>query len=164
MPSRSELLSLIGELELDKELVEQLVARHGSSLERLRASAREEYDYAAVGYSLHNIYSVIESYALRIAKAFENHLDDQGWHRSLIQRMAVEVPEIRPQIWPRELAAHVDELRRFRHAFRHAYDSGLDPQKLMTANEHVRPAIEGFLESHTRLVATLHRLAELQED
>ncbi len=59
--STSELLSLIGELELDKELVEQLVARHGNSLERLSVSAREEYDYAAVGYSLRSIHSVIES-------------------------------------------------------------------------------------------------------
>ena len=164
MPSRAELLALLGELEVDRTLVERLAAKHRRSVERLLASTREEYDYAALGYAIHNLYGALENYALRIAKAFENQLDENTWHRSLVQRMAVEVPEIRPRVWPPELATHIDELRRFRHAFRHIYDSGLDPRKLMLADEHVEPAVEGFLDSHDRLVATLRRLAELQSD
>ena len=75
MPTRSELLSLIGELELDKELLMQLAAKHGRSIERLTVSAREEFDFAAVGYAIHNVYSAIESYALRVAKALHRCAD-----------------------------------------------------------------------------------------
>ena len=43
---------------------------------------------------------------------------------------------------------HIDELRRFRHAFRHAYDSPLDPDKLAIAQKHVQPAVEGVRTAH----------------
>lgn len=162
MPTGEELFDLIGELELDLVLIRRLVERNRESLERLRASEQSEYDHAALGYSVHNLYGAIEGYALRIAKAFENHLDERSWHRSVVRRMAVEVPGIRPRVWSLELTEHVDELRRFRHAFRHIYDSGLDPRKLMIAQDHVEPAVEGVIEAHASFVDELRELAKLE--
>jgi hypothetical protein len=118
----------------------------------------EEYDHAALGYSIHNLYNALENYALRIAKTFENHLDEGSRHRELVKRMTMEIPQVRPRVWPLEVARHVDELRRFRHAFRHIYDSGLDSAKLMLAQDHVRPAIEGVVASHEGLLAIRHGL------
>ena len=164
MPTGEELFDLIGELELDLVLIRRLAETNRQALERLRGSQQSEYDYAAVGYTIHNLYSAIEGYALRIAKAFENHLNERSWHRSVVQRMAVEVPEIRPRVWSLELTRHVDELRRFRHAFRHIYDSGLDPRKLMIAQDHVEPAVEGVITAHAAFVDELRELARLEDE
>lgn len=158
MPEASTLLNLIGELEYEVDVLRELAAKNAKSLERLRAGVPEEYDHAALGYSIHNLYNAFENYALRIAKCFENHLDPGAWHRELVKRMTMEIPQVRPRVWSPEVARHVDELRRFRHAFRHIYDSGLDPAKLMLAQDHVRPAVEGVLESHERFLLMLQSL------
>jgi hypothetical protein len=162
VPAGEELFDLIGELELDLVLIRRLADRNRKSLQRLRVSEQSEYDHAALGYSVHNLYGAIEAYALRIAKAFENHLDERSWHRSVVRRMAVEVPGTRPRVWSLELTEHVDELRRFRHAFRHIYDSGLDPRKLMIAQDHVEPAVEGVIAAHAVFVDELRELARLE--
>ena len=126
---RQGVLRLISELDQDVELLAELAEQNTRATARIRAGATEDLDYAALGYTIHNLYSLLENYALRIAKTFENEIDDSRWHRDLINRMTLEVATVRPAVWSRELARHVDELRRFRHAFRHVYDSSLDPDK-----------------------------------
>ena len=51
--------------------------------------------------------------------------------------MSLEIPETRPRVWSRELYLDIDELRRFRHAFRHIYDSTIEPDELMVAQSRV---------------------------
>ena len=58
-----------------------------------------------------------------------------------------------------EVLRLIAELRRFRHAFRHIYDTPLDQRKLMIAQEDVRPAVEGVRKAHTALIAKLNELS-----
>jgi hypothetical protein len=58
-----------------------------------------------------------------IAKAFENNIDDeQGWHMESMRRLSIDIPGVRPALFPGALAADLQELRGFRHVVRHAYD------------------------------------------
>ena len=165
MASKAEILRLCAELDSDIELLKSLEAQNSRALKRIEQGANDELDYAALGYTLHNLYSLIENYALRIAKTFENSVDEASWHRELIRRMTLEIPEIRPQVWSRELFHDIDELRRFRHAFRHIYDSRLEPDKLMVAQSRVARVVSGLRSSHTEFRAKLAVLAsELDEE
>jgi len=164
MPTKSEIYQLIAELDADMESLAGLEEQNEKAVGRIQAGATDELDYAALGYTIHNLYSLLENYALRIAKAFENTLSDPGWHRELVHRMTLHIPETRPQVWSRELGRHIEELRRFRHAFRHIYDTPLDERKLTLAQEHVAPAVEGVKEAHRAFLETLHHFAsELEE-
>jgi uncharacterized protein YutE (UPF0331/DUF86 family) len=48
----------------------------------------------------------------------------------LLQRMCLDVRPIRPAVISDESYDCLDELRRFRHLFRHAYGVKLDPARL----------------------------------
>lgn len=84
-----------------------------------------------LGYSLHNIYCAFEDLFKEIAKTFENQIEDPSrYHRALLKRMTLEVPGIRPALLSRETHKVLDELRRFRHMFRHAYTYELESRKV----------------------------------
>ena len=76
-------------------------------------------------------YNVVEQMALRVAKAFENNVDDErGWHTELMRRLSIRIAGVRPPLFSDELRQPLQELRAFRHVFVHAYDLTIDPEKL----------------------------------
>lgn len=50
--------------------------------------------------------------------------------RLLVDQLSEPIPSLRPALLSRELAARMDEYRRFRHAFRHMYFFDLDWQRV----------------------------------
>lgn len=86
---------------------------------------------AGVAYALHNLYSALENSFDQISRTFENHVvDREQWHRELMVKMFLDIPGVRPAVLPAELRLPLNELRSFRHVFRHSYDFRLDPQRL----------------------------------
>lgn len=84
-----------------------------------------------IGYHLHNLYNAFENIFQNIAAAFENSVNDMGrWHMHLLERMRLNVLPLRPAVIDDEAYTALDELRRFRHMFRHAYSVQLDPVRL----------------------------------
>ena len=130
-------------------------------LELLRA----EFDHAALGYTLHNLYSAFEGYFLRVAKFFENELESKGWHESLLDRMTLAVPELRPALIDRALAERLRELLMFRHAFRNIYSSTPIPEKVLFVNRIAEKIDEDFRQCHEQFTLFLDSLAqELNDD
>ncbi len=84
-----------------------------------------------LGYYLHNLYCAYEDLFKEIAKTFENQIEDPSkYHRELLKRMSLEVPLIRPNFLSKDSCKILDELRRFRHTFRHAYTYELESQRV----------------------------------
>ena len=54
--------------------------------------------------------ALVEGYAFRVAKTFENHIDGRTWHQDLIRRMRLEIPGVRPPLQDATTAAHIDAL------------------------------------------------------
>jgi hypothetical protein len=90
-----------------------------------------------IAYYLHNLYNAFENIFVNIAKAFENSLDDAGrWHTQLLERMRLDVMPLRPAVIDEVAYNALDELRRFRHMFRHAYLVKLEAIRLqLTLNK-----------------------------
>lgn len=84
-----------------------------------------------VAYHLHNLYNAFENIFRGIAELFENSVDDlERWHVQLLERMRLDLMPLRPPVIGEQAYDALDELRRFRHLFRHAYGVRLDPLRL----------------------------------
>ena len=74
-----------------------------------------------------------------VAEACENHVDaGAGYHTSLLKRMHVAVPGVRPAVVSDEALPRLDNLRRFRHVVRHAYSAEIDGRQLRIVLEDAR--------------------------
>jgi hypothetical protein len=87
-----------------------------------RKQKRGKTAVESVGYQLHNLYCAFENLFKILAGAFENHIDDKSkYHIELLKRMTIGIDEVRPPLLSPEVCALLDNLRSFRHFFRHAY-------------------------------------------
>ena len=80
-------------------------------------------------FTANQIYTGIERVFRNIAGAFENSIDEELWHRSLLERMRLDIEDIRPKLLSDESFECLIELLAFRHYFRHAYDSDINEDK-----------------------------------
>ncbi len=144
---------------LRSELLEDCrVVAEAARLARDRFGAGRAEQLEACAYQLARGYNAVEQMALRVARAFENNIDEeQGWHMELLRRLSIEIAGIRPALWPRDLSVDLQELRAFRHVVRHAYDVVLQPQKLLPlldSAERVANELPGVCQRFCRTVAT----------
>ena len=103
--------------------------------ERVPGAAGRE----SLALQLHNLYGAAERLLEIVADACENHVDaGAGYHTSLLRRMRVAVPGIRPAAVSGESMPLLDTLRRFRHVVRHAYSVEIDGRQLRIVMEDAR--------------------------
>jgi hypothetical protein len=84
------LKTLKAELQADVDVLLKLEEKWELINRKLEKIQPDEYDFAALGYSIANLYTLMENYFLRIAKGFENELGPSSWHRDLVRRMSLE--------------------------------------------------------------------------
>lgn len=93
-------------------------------------------------YLLHNLYCALEDVFREVAQTFENRIEDPArYHRELLKRMNCEIPQIRPQLLTSKSYVILNELRGFRHVFRHAYDYELAADRVAQLKRNV---LEGW--------------------
>ncbi len=100
----------------------------------------------ALGYKLHALYCAFENLFKITANYFENNIDSKkAYHRELLKRMKIEIPGVRPHLLSEKSFKLLDELRGFRHYFRHAYEYELDTIKLKNLVRVVAELQESYL-------------------
>jgi hypothetical protein len=120
---RIALETLRQELLDDSKIVLDAFSKAGK-----RIALKSEVGYEGCAHHLCRLYNAIEQMGLRVAKAFENHIDDeQGWHTALLARISMPIDGVRPALLPKGLKNPLEELKGFRHVFVHLE---LDPEKL----------------------------------
>lgn len=86
----------------------------------------------SIGYWLHNLYCAFEDLFKIVAGFWENNLAADGqYHINLLKRMILEIKGVRPPLLTMESHNALNELRSFRHVFRHAYNYGLDDERVI---------------------------------
>ena len=100
-------------------------------IEKRRESFRDTPEgMDSMAYQIHNLYSAFEQLFETVVRFFENRLEEERYHVDLLRRMRLEIDGIRPALVSGEAFDLLDQLRRFRHFFRHAYTAELNPQML----------------------------------
>jgi len=91
---------------------------------------KKEYAYLVESaFHVNRLYTGFERMFGNIAKTFENSIDDKAWHKSLLDRMSIGIEGIRPAFISEISHKYLNELRAFRHFFRHTYDFDLEKDK-----------------------------------
>lgn len=137
-------------IQRDLEAIDAIYEALGSP--ELEESESQE-TLIVIAYRLHSLYTAFENIFRNIAASFENHLEQDSWHRQLLKRMQLDLTPLRPAVIDAEAYDRLDELLRFRHVFRTMYGLDLDPLRLVVVLRKAlklktlyRPQIERFLE------------------
>jgi len=110
----------------------------------------------SLAYQLHNLYSAVEYLFKIVVNAFENSVTDTSrWHSTLLRRMKLEIEGVRPALVSAELYPLLNELRGFRHFFRHAYVVQLDVGRVQFVLARARQARPLLQRDVTRFLAQL---------
>lgn len=125
-------MDAVGLAIIERELMADAdILREASRKARLRLTERAPGFAEACAYELARFYTVLEKSFERICDAFENHFArDHDYHERLLQRIALDLPGLRPAFVPRKEISALRELKGFRHVVRHAYDLTLRPERL----------------------------------
>ena len=120
-----------------------------------RRKKRGKAGIESIAYQLHNLYCAFEDLFKIVAETFENHIQDKTkYHMELLRRMTVSIEGVRPLLLSHESYILFDNLRSFRHFFRHAYSYEIDVRKVRIVlddadklREMYKKDVEIFLES-----------------
>ena len=141
-------------------ILDELIDKRNLLNDKIKHIEPDEFDWSSLGYTIHNIYNLLENYFLRISKFFENDLDKALWHRELVNRMTIEIKDVRPRLFERKLANKINELRAFRHVFRYIYQSELDVKKLQDLNKQVPKIIKELKKCHQLFIKNLRNIVD----
>ncbi len=96
-----------------------------------RLQSDDETILESIAYQIHNLYCATEDLLKIVAGYFENNISDSSqWHSLLLQRMSIEIPNIRPAFLTSKTYSILNSLRGFRHFFRHAYGATIEYDQL----------------------------------
>ena len=113
-----------------------------------------------IAYHLHNLYNAFENIFQNIAAVFGNSVSDvTRWHTRLLERMRLGVMPLRPAVIDDAAYDALDELRRFRHLFRHTYGIKLDPLRLQLVVHKAFTLEAIYVEQLQRFLGFLRDLA-----
>ncbi|MGM0539978.1 MAG: antitoxin [Thermodesulfobacteriota bacterium] len=118
------------------------------------------YDTMVIGYLLHSFYNGCENIFQSIARFFENEVEPGAWHRDLLRRMKLEVPEYRPRVISHELYLLLDDFRGFRHRFRHSYSFELDWEREKVVAKKLEPTFALLQDQISLFLAQLSVLVD----
>ena len=94
-----------------------------------KAVAKEMVE--STGYWLHNLYSAFEDLFKLTAGFWENNVKTNGdFHINLLKRMLMHIEQVRHPLISEESYRFLNEIRGFRHVFRHAYSFGMDDERV----------------------------------
>lgn len=98
-------------------------------------------------------YTCIETFLFRTSQIFENSLEQEKWHKSLLNKMALEIPGIRPAVIDQKSYELLDEFLRFRHFRRYYFNLSYDWDKIQLL-------LKKYDELHPLLLSDLHQFIE----
>lgn len=120
---------LKSEIQADLEKIAGLYLRIDGAYKEYAGT--EKYAVSVeLSFYLNQLYTGFERIFKNIAVFFENDIDSGKWHFSLIERMSIDIEDIRPAVISRKTFVYLNEIRGFRHFFRHAYAVDIDREKL----------------------------------
>jgi len=154
---KNKLAVLKSEILRDVEKTDRLFEKFDSSYKRY--NEQKEYAYLVESaFYVNQLYTGFERIFSNIAGSFENTVDKESWYKSLLDRMAIGIENIRPALISEINHKHLNELRVFRHFFWHNYDFDLEEEKFAIVAAGARKLKKGFkadIEIFVRFISDL---------
>lgn len=105
---------------------------HQKLLDRVKKlTVNDEAILESIAYQIHNLYCATEDLLKIVASCFENNISSSSqWHSLLLQRMSMDIPNIRPAFLSANSLTILNNLRSFHNFFRHAYSATIEYDQL----------------------------------
>jgi len=138
MEFKKKLTLFLAEFEHQVSEIKSIYAKLDKRLSILEHEDVSAEIVESTGYWLHNLYCAVEDLFKVVAGFWENDAGmDESFHIHLLKRMQLRIEGVRPALLSKESFDCLNELRGFRHVFRHAYSYGLDDQRVLYLLRHV---------------------------
>ncbi|MBC7339546.1 MAG: hypothetical protein H5U04_06755 [Firmicutes bacterium] len=160
---KEKLLTLMGEIEDANRRQARLYEKLERSWGRYRA-AGEYSSLVETAFYLNQLYSGYERVLEAVAEVFGNSVEGPGRHKSLLEKMRLHVKGLRPALVGDEAFWCLNELRAFRHFFRHAYDIDLEPGKVELVVTKALRLKELWAEDTRDFMHFLEEMARMADD
>lgn len=127
----NKLILLKVDLEGQMKDIERIHQKLLDRVAKLELEVNDDAILESIAYQIHNLYCATEDLLKIVASCFENNISNTSqWHSLLLQRMTMEIPNIRPAFLSANTYAILNNLRGFRHFFRHAYSATIEYEQL----------------------------------
>ena len=132
MRTREEILAVIGEIDSLLKSLEIIVDEAREKCVEFYNREPDRFSLRGLGSLIHDFYTNIEDIFELIAgdvngsKAY----DSFDWHKRLLNRMSIPIPDIRPPVISEDLKNRLEEYLRFRHLFRNVYGYLLEWERM----------------------------------
>ncbi|GBD96437.1 MAG TPA: hypothetical protein ENG83_09335 [Nitrospirae bacterium] len=137
---------LIAELDAQWREILKIYSSLEKKIDPLKSDMDNDDLTNSLAYKLHNLFSAYEDMFKLIARFFENQIEDiTKYHTGLLKRMLIGIEGVRPNLLSESSYRILDELRGFRHVFRHAYSYELDAERVIKMAEKSIKLKDGFL-------------------
>jgi hypothetical protein len=132
MDAKKQVTLFLSEFDFQVGQIEKIYGQLEEKLSDFTGKSVSTQAVESTGYWLHNLYCAYEDSFKSVAGFWENNLSFNGdYHINLLKRMVLEIEGIRPSLLSAESHQVLNELRGFRHVFRHAYSYGLDGERVV---------------------------------
>ncbi len=121
---------LIGEIDKCSGHLERLNELYRQAVEDISDQDRTLEKAVFLSEIFVNYYTCLETIFFRISQFFENSLPQEHWHSELLQKMCLNIPDIREAVISEEIFNLLDEFRKFRHFKRYYYSLDYDWDRL----------------------------------
>lgn len=162
----ARLKKLVADINNDIRAITKLTINVQTVLNEVRVKSGpvSDRDMMLLAAFLHHFYTALESVMMRISSVFDGGIDKSGdYHRELLNSMTIEIEGVRPQVFSIEFVEELDDYRRFRHMFRHAYAGELRWKKMGHLAENINTIyaiLEASLLRFTIFIANLIKRLE----
>ena len=127
----ARLRRLSAELIGDISRLAQTADEMRSAFDELRSPEASRLALYGAAALLDTFYSGIEKALARIAAALGGIPDGPAWHRTLLEDMTINLPEIRPPVLSLDVVKLLESYLAFRHRFRNLYLFDLEKSLLL---------------------------------
>lgn len=162
LPSENaqRLLRAAAGLGEDLAQIEEVIGKCRKGLAHIKDRKPHWMEIDSFGKILHDFYNCVENALYRVGMEVNGGPPaGPDWHRSLIETMRLEIPELRPAFLSRKTAERLEEYLKFRHRFRHRYMEPLTWTRLKPLIEGVESTFELFRDDTVRFQEFLRATA-----
>jgi hypothetical protein len=131
MEPQKQIVIFLAEFDHQVEQIESIYNALKKKVTALKKRPVSAETVESAGYWMHNLYCAFEDLFKVIAGFWDNTLNADGeYHVQLLKRMQLNIEDVRPALLSETGYRTLNELRGFRHVFRHAYNYGLDDERV----------------------------------
>ena len=131
MEPQDRILVFLAEFDFQVEQIRGIYKTLQKKVQLIEKLPVAQETVESAGYWLHNLYNACEDLFKLVAGFWENSLSVDGeFHVQLLKRMLLNIKDVRPALLSEAGYRMLNELRGFRHVFRHAYSYGLDEERV----------------------------------